>query len=62
MAVGGARRRRLLEMSDLLLSLRETLGEAVPFSSLSVEREAHAADGTVKALFATADGPPVEAV
>ena len=50
------------DMSDLPLSLRETLGDAVPFSSLTVEREAHAADGTIKALFATADGRPVEAV
>ncbi len=50
------------DMSDLPLTLRETLTEAVPFSSLSVEREARAADGTVKALFRTADGRPVEAV
>ncbi len=50
------------DMSDLPLSLRETLTEAVPFSSLTLEREAHAADGTVKALFCTADGRPVEAV
>jgi 23S rRNA (adenine2503-C2)-methyltransferase len=49
-------------MSDLPLTLRETLDEAVPFSSLAVEREAHAADGTVKALFSTADGRPLEAV
>jgi 23S rRNA (adenine2503-C2)-methyltransferase len=50
------------DMSDLPLGLRETLADAVPFSSLSVEREAHASDGTVKALFSTADGRPVEAV
>ena len=50
------------EMSDLPLALRETLAEAVPFSSLSVQREAHADDGTVKTLFATTDGRPVEAV
>jgi 23S rRNA (adenine2503-C2)-methyltransferase len=49
-------------MSDLPLSLRGTLGEAVPFSTLAVAHEAHAADGTVKALFHTADGRPVEAV
>ena len=49
-------------MSDVPLSLRETLAETVPFSSLTVEREAHAADGTVKTLFSTADGRPVEAV
>ncbi len=34
----------------------------MPFSSLEVRREARARDGTVKALFATADGRPVEAV
>ncbi len=34
----------------------------MPFSTLTLEREAHARDGTVKALFATADGRPVEAV
>jgi len=49
-------------MSDLPRALRERLADTVPFSSLVVEREAHAADGTVKALFATADGRPVEAV
>ncbi|MBV8221427.1 MAG: 23S rRNA (adenine(2503)-C(2))-methyltransferase RlmN [Solirubrobacterales bacterium] len=49
-------------MSDLPLRLRETLAEAVPFSTLTVEHEAHASDGTVKALFSTADGRPVEAV
>ncbi|HET6871177.1 MAG TPA: 23S rRNA (adenine(2503)-C(2))-methyltransferase RlmN [Solirubrobacteraceae bacterium] len=49
-------------MSDLPLSLREALDREVPFSSLDVEREAHAADGTVKVLFSTADGRPVEAV
>jgi 23S rRNA (adenine2503-C2)-methyltransferase len=49
-------------MSDLPLSLRGTLGEAVPFSTLAVEDEAHAGDGTVKALLSTHDGRPVEAV
>ncbi len=50
------------DMSDLPLGLRETLADAVPFSSLSVEREARASDGTVKVLFSTVDGRPVEAV
>jgi 23S rRNA (adenine2503-C2)-methyltransferase len=50
------------EMSDLPLGLRASLAEAVPFSTLTLEREAHASDGTVKALFCTADGRPVEAV
>jgi 23S rRNA (adenine2503-C2)-methyltransferase len=50
------------EMTNLPRALRDELVEAVPFSTLSVEDEAHAADGTVKALFRTADGHPVEAV
>jgi 23S rRNA (adenine2503-C2)-methyltransferase len=50
------------DMSDLPLTLRETLDREVPFSSLVVEREAHATDGTVKVLFHTHDGRPVEAV
>ena len=50
------------EMTNLPRTLRAELAEAVPFSTLSVEHEAHAADGTVKALFRTADGHPVEAV
>jgi 23S rRNA (adenine2503-C2)-methyltransferase len=50
------------EMTNLPRSLRDELAEAVPFSTLSVEDEAHAADGTVKTLFRTADGHPVEAV
>jgi 23S rRNA (adenine2503-C2)-methyltransferase len=50
------------EMTNLPRALREGLDETVPFSSLSLEDEAHSADGTVKALFRTADGHPVEAV
>jgi 23S rRNA (adenine2503-C2)-methyltransferase len=50
------------EMTDLPAGLRTELTERVPFSSLSVTREAHARDGTVKALFHTADGKPIEAV
>ncbi len=49
-------------MTDLPVRLRSRLDDAVPYSTLSVEHEAHARDGTVKALFATADGRPVEAV
>jgi 23S rRNA (adenine2503-C2)-methyltransferase len=49
-------------MTDLPLSLRAALEDAVPFSTLTLEREATARDGTVKALFRTADGRPVEAV
>src|SRR5664280_2682095 len=50
------------EMTDLPASLRETLQRELPFSSLTLRDEARAADGTVKALFATADGRPLEAV
>ena len=50
------------EMTDLPLDLRAALEEAVPFSSLELQQEARARDGTVKALFTTRDGRPVEAV
>ena len=50
------------EMTDLPLDLRTALQERVPFSSLTVRHEAHASDGTVKALMDTADGRPLEAV
>ncbi len=49
-------------MTDLPLPLRAALSDSVPFSTLTVEHEAHARDGTVKALFSTHDGRPVEAV
>src|SRR5512133_3918415 len=49
-------------MTDLPVALRARLADEVPFSSLTVEHEAHARDGTVKALFRTHDGRPVEAV
>jgi 23S rRNA (adenine2503-C2)-methyltransferase len=50
------------EMTNVPAQLRAALADEVPFSSLTVEGEAVAADGTVKALFRTADGHPVEAV
>src|ERR671915_783807 len=50
------------EMTDLPAALRARLAEAVPFSTLTLIREAHASDGTVKALFHTHDGRAVEAV
>src|SRR3984893_8727401 len=50
------------DMTNLPQALRERLADSVPFSTLAVENEAHARDGTVKALFRTADGRPVEAV
>jgi 23S rRNA (adenine2503-C2)-methyltransferase len=49
-------------MTNVPAALRTELADAVPFSSLTVADEAHAADGTVKALFRTEDGHPVEAV
>jgi 23S rRNA (adenine2503-C2)-methyltransferase len=50
------------EMTNLPAALRARLADAVPFSTLTLEHEAHASDGTVKALFSTADGRPIEAV
>jgi 23S rRNA (adenine2503-C2)-methyltransferase len=49
-------------MTDVPLRLRERLDAAVPFTTLSLEHQAEAKDGTVKALFRTHDGRPVEAV
>jgi 23S rRNA (adenine2503-C2)-methyltransferase len=49
-------------MTDLPLSLRAKLTDAVQFSSLTLEREARSRDGTIKALLRTADGRPLEAV
>ena len=50
------------EMTDLPAGLRERLASGVPFSTLTLEEEAVSTDGTVKALFRTADDRPVEAV
>ena len=50
------------EMTNVPAALRDALATDVPFSSLTPAAEARAADGTVKALFRTADGHPVEAV
>jgi 23S rRNA (adenine2503-C2)-methyltransferase len=50
------------QMTNLPAALREALTAAVPLSSLTLEHEAHASDGTVKALFSTHDGRPLEAV
>ena len=49
-------------MTDLPAALRAQLAEQVPFSTLALADEAHARDGTVKALMHTHDGRPVEAV
>jgi 23S rRNA (adenine2503-C2)-methyltransferase len=50
------------EMTNLPAALRASLETEVPFSTLRVVEEAVARDGTVKVLFRTADGHPVEAV
>jgi 23S rRNA (adenine2503-C2)-methyltransferase len=50
------------EMTNLPGALRDRLADELPLSTLALERDALAADGTEKALFATADGKPVEAV
>jgi len=50
------------DMTNLPLALREELASAVPFSTLTVETERESRDGTVKTLFRTGDGHPVEAV
>ena len=50
------------EMTNLPATLRGELAGAVPYSTLQLQREAHSDDGTVKALFSTADERPVEAV
>ncbi|TML71477.1 MAG: 23S rRNA (adenine(2503)-C(2))-methyltransferase RlmN [Actinobacteria bacterium] len=49
-------------MTNVPSRLRVALAESVPFSTLAVEYESRARDGTVKTLFRTADGHPVEAV
>jgi 23S rRNA (adenine2503-C2)-methyltransferase len=50
------------EMTNLPGILRDRLEAAVPLSTLSVQAEARSDDGTVKTLFHTADGRPIEAV
>jgi 23S rRNA (adenine2503-C2)-methyltransferase len=50
------------EMTNLPAALRERLEAEVPLSTLTVATEAKSDDGTVKALFHTADGRPIEAV
>jgi 23S rRNA (adenine2503-C2)-methyltransferase len=49
-------------MTDLPAGLRAALADEVPLSTLELEGEARARDGTIKALFRTHDGRPVEAV
>ncbi|HYA08620.1 MAG TPA: hypothetical protein VEG24_03470, partial [Gaiellaceae bacterium] len=49
-------------MTNLPRALRRELAAVVPFSTLTAETERESRDGTLKALFRTADGHPVEAV
>jgi 23S rRNA (adenine2503-C2)-methyltransferase len=49
-------------MTNLPRALRDELEATVPFSTLEVEAERTSRDGTVKMLFRTRDGHPVEAV
>jgi 23S rRNA (adenine2503-C2)-methyltransferase len=49
-------------MTDLPARLRASLADEVPFSTLTPVHEARARDGTIKALFQTGDGRPLEAV
>ena len=50
------------EMTNLPAPLRERLADELPLSTLTVEHEARAKDGTEKALFRTADGRAIEGV
>jgi 23S rRNA (adenine2503-C2)-methyltransferase len=50
------------EMTNLPAALRARLEAEVPLSTLTVAAEAKSDDGTVKTLFHTADGRPIEAV
>ena len=49
-------------MTNVPAPLRDGLSATVPFSTLIVTEEQQAKDGTVKTLFRTHDGHPVEAV
>jgi 23S rRNA (adenine2503-C2)-methyltransferase len=50
------------DMTNVPAALRRELETSIPFSTLNVERESVSRDGTVKTLFRTHDGHPVEAV
>jgi 23S rRNA (adenine2503-C2)-methyltransferase len=50
------------EMTNVSARERALLDEHVPFSTLELQHEARSQDGTVKALFRTNDGHPLEAV
>src|SRR5208282_863713 len=50
------------EMTNLPATLRSSLESEVPFSSLALRAQERSRDGTVKALFETAAGRPLETV
>jgi 23S rRNA (adenine2503-C2)-methyltransferase len=50
------------EMTDVPAPLRAQLEEHVPFTTLEAQTQREARDGTVKTLFHTHDGRPIEAV
>jgi 23S rRNA (adenine2503-C2)-methyltransferase len=50
------------DMTNVPAALRERLARELPMSTLELEREVVARDGTQKALFHTGDGRPIEAV
>ncbi len=50
------------QMTDLPARLRTELDSRVPYSTLRVERESRARDGTLKVLATTGDGRPIESV
>jgi 23S rRNA (adenine2503-C2)-methyltransferase len=50
------------EMTNISVALRDALAAQLPFSTLEPVTEATSRDGTVKMLFHTHDGHPVEAV
>ncbi|MGZ4384211.1 MAG: 23S rRNA (adenine(2503)-C(2))-methyltransferase RlmN [Gaiellaceae bacterium] len=50
------------KMTSLPRALRDELAGEIPFSTLELVREARSKDGTIKALFHTRDGHPLEAV
>ncbi len=49
-------------MTNLPRAVRATLADSMPYSTLTLDRQVRSRDGTVKALFHTHDGRPVEAV
>ncbi len=50
------------EMTNVSAQMRAVLEEQVPFSTIELAHEAVSTDGTIKALFHTREGHPIEAV